>query len=147
MREFLTLLIEDDENDIFFLGHAMKKAGWPGVMKVIRDGAEAIAYLTGAGSFADRAQHPLPSLVILDLNLPVKTGLEVLQLFRNTDPDKAVPVIVFTSSTSDIDMRDAYRFGANCYITKPSHPDVLLEVVQALKAHWIRYNQTPVSWE
>ena len=146
MREFLTVLIEDDENDIFFLEHAMKKAGWPGAMKVLRDGAEAIAYLTGAGAFADRVQHPLPGLVILDLNLPVKTGLEVLQLFRNTEPDKAVPVIVFTSSTSDIDMRDSYRFGANCYFTKPSHPDALLEVVQVLKTHWIRYNQTPASW-
>ena len=147
MREFLTLLIEDDENDIFFLEHAMKKAAWPGAVKVIRDGADAIAYLTGAGPFADRAHHPLPSLVILDLNLPVKTGLEVLQLFRNTDPDNAVPVIVLTSSTSDIDMRDAYRFGANCYITKPSHPDFLLEVVHVLKSHWIRYNQTPKKWD
>ena len=147
MREFLTLLIEDDENDIFFLEHAMKKAGWPGVVKVVRDGAEGIAYLTGAGAFGDRAQHPLPRLVILDLNLPVKTGLEVLQLFRGTDPENAVPVVVFTSSTSDIDMRDAYQFGANCYITKPSHPDALLEVVQVLKAHWVRYNQTPASWE
>ncbi len=147
MREFLTLLIEDDENDIFFLEHAMKKAGWPGAVKVLRDGAEGIAYLTGAGAFANRAQHPLPSLVMLDLNLPVKTGLEVLQLFRNTEPDKAVPIIVFTSSTSDIDMREAYRSGANCYINKPSHPDALLEVVQVLKAHWIRYNQTPASWQ
>ena len=55
MREFLTLLIEDDENDIFFLEHAMKRAGWPGVVKVVRDGAEGIAYLTGAGAFGDRA--------------------------------------------------------------------------------------------
>jgi CheY-like chemotaxis protein len=125
----------------------MKKVSWPGAVKVVRDGAEGIAYLTGAGAFADRTQHPLPCLVILDLNLPVKTGLEVLQLFRNTDPDNAVPVIVFTSSTSDIDMRDAYRFGANCYITKPSHPDALLEVMEVLKAHWIQYTQTPMTWQ
>jgi DNA-binding response OmpR family regulator len=140
MKEFTTLLIEDDENDIFFLEHAMKKAGWPGTLRVVRDGRAGIAYLTGATDFADRAQHPMPSLVILDLNLPVKTGLDVLQSFRHHDPDNTVPVVVFTSSASDIDIREAYRFGANCYLTKPYHPDALLELVRVLMAHWTRFN-------
>jgi DNA-binding response OmpR family regulator len=141
MKEFLTVLIEDDEDDVFFFQRAMQKVDWPGAIQILRDGAEAIAYLTGAHSATDRRQHPTPSLVILDLNLPIKTGLDVLQVFRGYDPDHTTPVVVLTSSTSQLDVRDAYRLGANCYFNKPSHPDGLLELLKVLKAHWIDYNR------
>jgi DNA-binding response OmpR family regulator len=134
-------LIEDDDDDVFFFQRAMQKVDWPGAIQILRDGAEAIAYLTGAHSATDRAQHPSPSLVILDLNLPIKTGLDVLQAFRDCDPDNTTPVVVLTSSTSQLDVRDAYRLGANCYFNKPSHPDGLLELLKVLKAHWIDYNR------
>src|SRR5262245_28376423 len=98
MKEFLTVLIEDDEDDVFFFRRAMQKVGWPGAIEILRDGAEAIAYLTGAHSATGRRQHPTPSLVILDLNLPIKTGLDVLQAFRACDPDNTTPVVVLTSS-------------------------------------------------
>ena len=137
MKEFLTVLIEDDEDDAFFFQRAMQKVDWPGAIQILRDGAEAIAYLTGA----DHRQRPAPSLVILDLNLPIKTGLDVLQAFRGFDPDHPTPVVVLTSSTSQLDVRDAYRLGANCYFNKPSHPDGLLELLKVLKAHWIDYNR------
>jgi DNA-binding response OmpR family regulator len=111
----------------------MHKIDWPGRIHILRDGAEAIAYLT-------RTQ-PTPSLIILDLNLPIKTGLDVLQVFRGFDPDNRTPIVVLTSSTSELDLRDAYRLGANCYFNKPSHPDGLLEVLRVLKMHWIDYNR------
>ena len=141
MKEFLTVLIEDDADDVFFFQRAMQKVDWPGAIQILRDGAEAIAYLTGAHSAIDRRQHRTPSLVILDLNLPIKTGLDVLQVFRSCDPDHTTPVVVLTSSTSQLDVRDAYRLGANCYFNKPSHPDGLLELLKVLKAHWIDYNR------
>ena len=141
MKEFLTVLIEDDADDVFFFQRAMQKVEWPGAIEILRDGAEAIAYLTRAHSATDRGQHPSPSLVILDLNLPMKTGLDVLQAFRDCDPDNTTPVVVLTSSTSQLDVRDPYRLGANCYFNKPSHPDGLLELLKVLKAHWIDYNR------
>ena len=141
MKEFLTVLIEDDEDDVFFFRRAMQKVDWPGAIEILRDGAEAIAYLTGADSVTDRRQHPTPSLVILDLNLPIKTGLDVLEVFRSCDSDHTTPVVVLTSSTSELDVRDAYRLGANCYFSKPSHPDGLVELLKVLKAHWIDYNR------
>ena len=141
MKEFFTVLIEDDEDDVFFFQRAMQKVDWPGAIEILRDGAEAIAYLTGVDSVTDRRQHPTPSLVILDLNLPIRTGLDVLKAFRGCDPDNTTPVVVLTSSTSELDVRDAYRLGANCYFNKPSHPDGLLELLKVLKAHWIDYNR------
>ena len=141
MKEFLTVLIEDDEDDVFFFQRAIQKIGWPGAIRILRDGDQAIAYLTNAFSAVDGRQHPAPSLVILDLNLPIKTGLDVLQALRGCDPDHTTPVVVLTSSTSQLDVRDAYRLGANCYFNKPSHPDGLLELLKVLKAHWIDYNR------
>ncbi len=141
MKEFLTVLIEDDDDDVFFFRRAAQKVGWPGAIQILRDGAEAVAYLTGAYSATDRRQHPAPSLIILDLNLPIKTGLDVLEVFRSCDPDHTTPVVVLTSSTSQLDVRDAYRLGANCYFNKPSHPDGLLDLLKILKVHWIDYNR------
>ncbi|MCI0748714.1 MAG: response regulator [Verrucomicrobia subdivision 3 bacterium] len=139
MKEFLTVLIEDDEDDVFFFQRAMQQVDWPGAIQILRDGAEAIAYLTDAHSATDRQQHPTPSLVILDLNLPIRTGLDVLEVFRGHDD--TTPVVVLTSSTSELDVRDAYRLGANCYFNKPSHPDGLVELLKVLKAHWLDYNR------
>ena len=141
MKEFFTVLIEDDEDDVFFFRRAMEKVDWPGAIQILRDGAEAIAYLTGVHSATDRRQHPTPSLVILDLNLPIRTGLDVLEALRGCDAGHTTPVVVLTSSTSQVDVRDAYRLGANCYFTKPSHPDGLVELLKVLKAHWIDYNR------
>jgi len=141
MKEFLTVLIEDDADDVFFFQRAMQKVDWPGAIQILRDGAEAIAYLTGRDSATDRRQHPTPSLVILDLNLPIKTGLDVLQVFRGCEPDNTTPVVVLTSSTSQLDVREAYRLGANCVFNKPSHPDGLVDLLKVLKVHWIDYNR------
>jgi len=141
MKEFLTVLVEDDEDDVIFFQRALQKVEWPGAIQILRNGAEAIAYLTEAHSGTDRRQHPTPSLVILDLNLPIKTGLDVLQVFRGCDPDNTTPVVVLTSSTSQLDVRDAYRLGANCYFNKPSDPDGLVDLLKVLKAHWIDYNR------
>ena len=141
MKEFLTVLVEDDEDDVFFFQRAMQKVDWPGAIQILRNGAEAITYLTGAQSGTDLRQHPAPSLVILDLNLPINTGLDVIEALRNCDPDNTTPVVVLTSSTSQLDVRDAYRLGANCYFNKPSDPDGLVDLLKVLKAHWIDYNR------
>lgn len=143
MNELPILLVEDDVNDVFFFRRAMKEADFTHPLRVARDGAEALDYLTGKGAFADRAQFPLPCLIVLDLNLPRQHGLEVLRWIRERDPDNTVPVVVLTSSTSERDMIEAYRDGANSYLNKPSSPTELVAVVSALKGYWFGLNRVP----
>ena len=145
MKDGPILLVEDDPNDTFFFERAMKQAHVHHPLRVVRDGLEAIAYFAGTGSFADRGHNPLPSLVVLDLNLPHKHGLEVLQWIRNSAPDPLVPVVVLTSSVSDLDTREAYRSGANSYLVKPSQPTELTEMVRLLDLYWIRHNRVAPS--
>ena len=138
------LLVEDDENDVFFFERAIKLAPVTHPLHVARDGDEAVAYLSGAGAFCNRAQFPLPALVVLDLNLPHKPGLEVLKWIRESAPEKAVPVVVLTSSTSERDIQQAERLGANSFLNKPSHPDVLVELVRGLNRDWLTGSGVPV---
>ena len=142
MNNFLILLIEDDANDVFFFERAMKQAGLEWLLRVARDGHEAIAFLSNPAVEGDD-QEKLPWLVVLDLNLPNKPGLEVLEWIRTSAPDPTVPVIVLTSSTSDTDMRKAYRLGANSYLNKPSHPEELTELLRVFQLYWFRYNRVP----
>lgn len=131
------LLVEDDENDVFFFERALQRAGCAHPVHVARDGEEAIAYLSQAGESADGAgRFPLPCLTLLDLDLPRKSGFEVLQWIREHGPHPAVPVVVLTGSTSKRDMREAYRLGAKSCLLKPSHPDELIRVVRALEGYW-----------
>jgi DNA-binding response OmpR family regulator len=135
------LLIEDDENDAFFFERAAVKAGLP--VSVVRDGQDAIHYLSGAGTYADRQAHPLPGIVVLDLNLPVKHGLEVLKWIRAQRATHNLIVLVLTSSIDVLDLHQAYSLGANSYLVKPSDPIELAGVVTAIKVYWLSYNAPP----
>ena len=143
MSNHTILLVEDDANDVFFFQRAMEKAGLTCSLRIARDGGEAIDYLSGTGTFADRVQFPLPCMVLLDLNLPRQHGLEVLQWIRGHAPDPAVPVVVLTSSTSDRDVREAYRLGANSYLNKPSGLEELVALVRAVDVYWFHHNRLP----
>jgi len=135
------LLVEDDANDVFFFERAMKRAGLECPLRVARDGCEAIAFFSD--EIKNSAQEQMPCLVVLDLNLPNRGGLEVLERIRAATPDRTVPVVVLTSSTSDRDMREAYRLGANSYLNKPSQPDELIGLLRVFKQYWFDYNQLP----
>ena len=137
------LLVEDDENDAFFFERALKKAGIAQSLRVVRDGQEAIHYLGGSGPFTDRSAHPLPQLVMLDLNLPVKNGLEVLKWLRSEAATQNLVVIVLTSSVDVLDLHEAYALGANSYLVKPSDPNELTGILEVIKAYWLRLNAVP----
>src|SRR5579864_5000614 len=112
------LLVEDDENDVFFFQRAMSKAGMTNPVQVAGDGQEAIDYLRGAGKFADRSKFPLPELILLDLKLPFVMGLDVLRWIR--EQSELVPiVIILSSSREEEDIAAAYKLGANAYLVKP----------------------------
>jgi CheY-like chemotaxis protein len=137
------LYAEDDENDSFLVTRAVQQAALPNPLVVVPDGAEAIQYLAGAGSYSDRSLHPLPSLAIVDLNLPGKSGFEVLRWIREAEDVKTLPVLILTSSNQESDVQQAYLQGANGYLVKPDGPDDLLAMVKSIQAFWFEQNRLP----
>jgi CheY-like chemotaxis protein len=135
------LLVEDNEDDAFFLRRALKHAGVERAPAHVADGRAAVAYLAGEGPYADRAAHPLPAIVFLDLNLPYLTGLQVLEWMRARPELAGVVVIALTSSNEASDLRRAYQLGANSYIVKPASADQLLKVATAFKEWWLVNNR------
>ena len=137
------LLVEDDENDVFFMKRAMKAAQILNPLQVAPDGRQAIRYLEGAGEYNDRKCFPLPKLVLLDLKLPYVMGLEVLKWIREQPELKGIIVVVFSSSKMSEDIHAAYLLGANSYLVKPSDPQALTEKVKVIKDYWIDVNRCP----
>jgi CheY-like chemotaxis protein len=136
------LQVEDDPSAVVFLKHAMKKAEVPNPIQVVTDGQQALDYLRGDGRFADREQFPMPCLVLLDMQLPHVMGFEVLKWIRQ-QPGMVVPVVILTSSADDADVATAYRLGANAFLTKPSEPSVLQDMVKAISDFWLTHNALP----
>jgi len=102
-----------------------------------------VAYLSGKPPYADRNRYTLPALMLLDLKLPRKSGLEVLQWVRQQDGLKRLPVVVLTSSRETADVNRAYDLGANSYLVKPVAFESLLEMVKALNLYWMTLSERP----
>lgn len=137
------LYAEDDENDVFLVRRAFRQAEADCPLHVVIDGQRAIDYLSGTGEYADRELHPMPGLFLLDLNMPRKSGLEVLQWIRSTPAVQALPVIVLTSSNQESDIERAYSLGANSYVVKAGRPDQLRDLMSALTTYWLHWNESP----
>ena len=137
------LLVEDEENDVFFLKYAFKEVGILNPMQVAQDGKEAMDYFSGHGDYADRERFPLPCLTLLDLKLPRVMGLEVLKWVREQPELKTQIVIVLTSSRLEPDIEMAYQLGANAYLVKPSSPPELRELATGIKQFWLGLNHGP----
>jgi CheY-like chemotaxis protein len=113
------LLAEDDENNILLLEWAFEKVQLPAPLKVVRNGQQAIDYLNGDGPYADRARFPFPALLLLDLQMPVRDGFEVLNWRAGQPQLRSLPVIVLSSSVSASDIKNALALGATAYRVKP----------------------------
>jgi CheY-like chemotaxis protein len=142
MNQALCILyVEDDENDVFFMQRALDQAGVTNPFRVVNDGQIAIDYLAGAAAFADRIQFPVPSLVLLDLKLPRKSGLQVLAWVRQQPALLGVVIIVLSSSSQAGDIEQAYALGANAYVLKPPSEQARTDLVRAIKAFWLTFNE------
>lgn len=137
------LLVEDEENDVMLLQRAFRRSGMLNPLQVVRHGDDAVAYLEGTGEYADRAKYPLPVLVLLDLKLPRRTGLEVLEWVKERAGVRKIPIVVLTSSKNDTDVDRAYELGANSYLVKPVSFETLLELVKSLELYWLVLNERP----
>lgn len=133
----VVLYAEDDENDAFLLADAFKRVGIPDRLVVVDDGRAAIEYLAGEGLFADRTQHPLPRLVLLDLKMPAVTGLEVLQWIKGPPVRATVPTVVLSSSGLTQDRIAAGALGASGYHVKSARLDEMVALVHELRRMWL----------
>ena len=135
------LLVDDDENDVLIMTMALKKAGLSCPICVARDGREAVDYLSGTGTFADRNESPLPYLILMDLKLPRVMGLEVLKWLREKPEFDSTIVLVLSSSPMPDDIQGAYHLHANGYLVKPYNLEKLQLMTQAIKEFWYVQNQ------
>jgi CheY-like chemotaxis protein len=140
----LTILVgEDNTDDVFLLKHALKKAQFENPMRFVSDGEEVMAYLRGEGKFADRAQHPFPGLLMMDVKMPRLDGLETLALIRNDPRLKRLVVIILTSSDREQDINRAFELQANSYLVKPARPEEMLGLLQQVRGYWLGLNHFP----
>ena len=141
-NEFI-LLVEDDPNDVLLIQRAFQKAGLRNALKVVRDGEQAIDYLSGKGNYSQRDRFPLPFLLLLDLKMPGTDGFEVLQWVRSEPSLKRLLVVVLTSSNLQADVDRAYESGANSYLVKPVEFDEMVNMIQRFEAYWTEINRVP----
>src|SRR6185369_5715952 len=136
------LLVDDSENDLFLMRMAFKKAEFRHPLQEVRNGEQAIAYLKGEGVFSDREKHPLPSIMLLDLNMPMKNGFEVLAWARAHPEFKRLSMIILTASIRPEDVERAFDLGASSYLVKPSNMDALVAMLRCLR-DWVQINHFP----
>ncbi len=136
------LLAEDNEDEVFLLQQAIKKAKVAICLHVVSNGLEAQSYLKGDGAYANREQYPFPDILLLDLNMPRMNGFEVLQWLRGDKQCRGLVVHILTASARDTDVDRAYELGANSYIIKPARVDQLTAFVTALH-QWHRFTAFP----
>ncbi|MFN7144293.1 MAG: response regulator [Myxococcota bacterium] len=131
------LYVEDDDNDVFLMKRAFRRLAIAMPLEVVSDGKLAIAYLSGTGPYQDRERYPVPRVVLLDLSLPGRHGLDVLQWIRHEAGLAGVPVVVLSSSNQQRDVQRAYLLGADGYLLKPGDPDELLRIVRRVQGYWL----------
>ncbi|GAB3100969.1 response regulator [Lysobacter terrae] len=139
------LLVEDNPDDVELTRLAFEEANVANDMVVVRDGAEALDYLFARGRYADRDARELPSIVLLDLNLPKLDGREVLQAIRAEPATRELPVVVLTTSVEPFDVEASYALGVNSYIQKPVDFEQFVGAVRQVGLYWLVLNQPRVA--
>jgi chemotaxis family two-component system response regulator Rcp1 len=134
------LLVEDNPGDVRLTQEALKEGDLPNQLHVVKDGVEALAFLRREGVHADA---PRPDLILLDLNLPKKSGREVLEVIKQDDGLKRIPVVVLTTSDAKTDIVQVYDLHANCFITKPVDLEDFMQVVRRIEEFWFSIVQLP----
>jgi chemotaxis family two-component system response regulator Rcp1 len=134
------LLVEDNPGDVRLAQEALKESKVRNKLFVVEDGVEAMAFLHREGKYAD---SPRPDLILLDLNLPRKSGREVLAEVKTNEDFKRIPVVVLTVSRAEEDIIRCYNHHANCYITKPLDFNQFMEVTKSIEEFWLNIVKLP----
>jgi chemotaxis family two-component system response regulator Rcp1 len=136
------LLVEDNEGDILLTKEALEEAKMLTTLSVVKDGKEAIDFVSRKGKYTEAS---LPDLILLDVNLPKKNGHEVLQYIKHDDGLKQIPVIILTTSSSEKDINLAYKNYANCFITKPVDANDFMSVITTIENYWTSIVKLPTK--
>lgn len=131
------LLVEDDPNDVILVQRTFTRFALARPIQVVANGELAISYLEGRGSFGNRDEHPLPTLMFLDLKLPDISGFEVLTWARQQPQLAQTQIVVLTGSKKSLDVYRAYELGANSYLVKPVQAQDIAGLAQSLKLPWL----------
>jgi CheY-like chemotaxis protein len=137
------LLVEDSEDTVFLVRHAMQKAGITARVEVATSGEQAVEYLSGTSRYSDWHQFPLPSIVLLDLKMPGLSGFDVLKWVRQQPGLKALRVVMLTSSEMPSEIKLAHDLGANIFLTKPVALERLIQIMKTFNEHWLQQAQLP----
>lgn len=138
----LVLLVEDGEDDAFFTTRTLRRSGVSRVV-VARNGVHALDFLFCRGPYADRDPHHQPQLILLDVNLPKLSGIEVLRRLRADDRTRLLPVVMLSSSLQESDVVESYAGGANSYLQKPIGTSAFREMMQRVSVYWLELNVPP----
>lgn len=144
MTKKVILLVEDNPDDELLTIRALKKNKILNEVVVARDGAEALDYLFGTGVHSGRDMSVQPQVVLLDLNLPKVSGLDVLKRIRSEETTHLLPVVILTTSNEEKDLVGSYSLGANSYIRKPVDFEQFSESIRQLGMYWLVLNRAPV---
>lgn len=134
------LLVEDNPADVRLMKEGLRDAKMRNNLHVVEDGVDAMAYLRREGKYSNAVS---PDIVLLDLNLPKKSGIEVLQEIKGDENLKKTPVVILTTSKSEEDIVKSYNLHANCYITKPVDLDQFMKVVKTTEDFWLTIVKLP----
>ncbi len=141
-RQIEVLLVEDNPGDVRLTREALKEGRLINNLNVVPDGVEAMAFLNKCGTYVGA---PRPDLILLDLNLPRKSGREVLEEIKNDPGLRRIPVMVLTTSNAEQDLMNAYNLHANCYIKKPLDLDEFMAVIRSIEHFWFHIVTLPAD--
>lgn len=138
------LLVEDSRDDAELTILALKKHGLNNHLVHVKDGEEALEFIFCKGRYNERDFNKIPKVILLDLNMPKVSGMEVLAKLKLDERTKKFPVVILTSSKEDPDIKKAYKLGVNSYIVKPVDFEGFLKAVGNLGLYWLKSNEPPV---
>lgn len=143
LRENLILMADDDADDRLLVQDALAECHSPERIRFVADGEELMDYLLHRGDYTEVASAPTPGLILLDLNMPRKDGREVLREIRQHVDLRRIPVVVFTTSKADTDVRTIYDLGANSFVPKPAAYEALVKTLGTLSHYWFGVVELP----
>jgi len=145
LEKIVIMIVEDDEAHAELTAAALEQANMMNTVIIMRNGAQAMNYLKGRGKWADDDSRPMPSLILMDLKMPVMDGKQTLAAIKGDPELKHIPVVMLTSSALDNDINQCYEAGANSYIVKPVSFGKFADVVKSIPLYWLLVNKLPVG--
>jgi CheY-like chemotaxis protein len=142
-KDVRVLVVDDNEDDAFFLKRGFLRAGVTVPLQFVQSGEEAMSYLEGREKFADRTKYPAPKLMLLDIKMPGTDGFDVLEWVREQPRLGLLPVIMLSSSDRQEDVNRAYELGANSYMMKPGTSEGYEYVAKGFASYWLKHNVLP----